>query len=166
MIGLLVKFRGGIWAVQQAAAGGGSKVWRRLNRLLFDRFMWSNGSYFGTRATVLGPPTFPHGIRGIFVSNGATIGEGATIFQQVTIGSNTLADSPGQGAPTIGRNCYIGAGAKLIGGISIGDNVRIGANAVVVRDVPSNCVVVNGPVRYIQRDSVDNRFLAYQGERG
>src|SRR5699024_11656176 len=94
-------------------------------------------------------PFFPHGITGIFISQGAKIGKDAVIFQQVTIGSNTLKGSKSYGAPVIGDNCYIGAGAKIIGGIKIGDNVRIGANAVVVKDVPDNAVVVNQPGRVI-----------------
>ena len=52
----------------------------------------------------ISPFVTPHGLAGIFISYGASIGEGCTIFHQVTIGSNTLPDSRGQGAPTIGRN--------------------------------------------------------------
>jgi len=60
-------------------------------------------------------PSFPHGAYGIFISGGAEIGANAVIFQQVTIGSNTLPDSNGRGAPRLGDDCYIGAGAKLVG---------------------------------------------------
>ena len=58
---------------------------------------------------------FPHGFCGVFISQGAVIGDNCTIFQQVTIGSNTLSDSKGCGCPIIGDNVYIGAGAKIIG---------------------------------------------------
>lgn len=54
-------------------------------------------------------------------------------------------------APTIGRNCYIGAGAKIIGNVVVGNNVRIGANAIVVNDVPDNCTVVMNKPRVIVR---------------
>jgi serine O-acetyltransferase len=55
------------------------------------------------------------------------------------------------GVPKIGNNVYIGCGAKLIGGITVGDNVIIGANAVVVKDVPSNCTVVGNPAQIISK---------------
>ena len=84
-------------------------------------------------------PFFPHGIKGIFITDKAEIGKSATIFQQVTIGLKDLSDAKG---PTIGDNVYIGAGAKIIGPIKIGDNVKIGANCVVFQDIPDNATVV------------------------
>ena len=68
------------------------------------------------------PFTTPHGLSGIFISKGAVIGEGCTLFQQVTVGSNTLQGSARYGAPVIGKNVYIGAGAKIIGRVTVGDN--------------------------------------------
>lgn len=112
----------------------------------------------------ISPFATPHGIAGIFISYGARIGRGCTIFHQVTIGSNTLADSRGQGAPVIGDNVYIGAGAKIIGGVQVGDNARIGANCVVTFDVPANATVVLDAPRVILRDTPrDNTFLTWEG---
>jgi serine O-acetyltransferase len=102
-------------------------------------------------------------MKGIFVSGSAKIGEDCVIFQQVTIGSNTLIDSAGFGAPLIGDRCYIGAGAKVIGRVRVGDDVRVGANAVVSRDVPSNSVVVAGDHIVLSRDQIDNRFYSFHG---
>lgn len=108
-------------------------------------------------------PVFPHGIRGVFISSGAEIGRNCCIFQQVTIGSNTISGSKGYGAPVIGNGCYIGAGAKVVGGVKIGDNVRIGANCVVVTDVPNNSTVVMEKPRIIEREEImDNRFTSYK----
>lgn len=56
------------------------------------------------------------------------------------------------GAPNIGDDCYIGAGAKIIGNINIGNNVRIGANCVVVEDIPDNCTVVMDKPRIILKE--------------
>lgn len=95
---------------------------------------------------------FPHGLHGIFISEGAVIGEKVIIYQQVTIGSNTLLDSKGCGAPSVGNGVLVGAGAKIIGNVSIGDDVRIGANCIVVKDVPSNCTVVIGMPVIIKHD--------------
>lgn len=108
------------------------------------------------------PFVTPHGLAGIFISYGAKIGEGCTIYHQVTIGSNTLPDSRGQGAPTIGKNVYIGAGAKIIGNVTVGDNARIGANAVVTFDVPANATVVQEAPRVILHDTPrDNTFIPW-----
>ena len=99
---------------------------------------------------------FPHGLNGIFISNGAIIGKNCVIFHQVTIGSNTLEDSKNFGAPVTGDNCYIGCGAKIIGKVKIGNNVRIGANCVVVKDIPDNCTVVCASNRIISHVNVKN----------
>ena len=110
-----------------------------------------------------GIPTFPHGFSGIFVSEGAKIGKNCVIFHQVTIGSNTLPGSAGQGFPSLGDNVYIGCGAKIIGNVRIGNNVRIGANCVVTQDVPDNATVVLGKPRVIVRDTPqENRFVSFE----
>jgi len=102
----------------------------------------------------------PHGFYGIFISREAKLGTGCTIFQHVTIGSNTLLDSKNSGTPTIGNNVYIGAGAKIIGNVTIGDNVRIGAGCTVTRDIPDNCTVAQGAPFILPKDKPqDNRWL-------
>lgn len=93
----------------------------------------------------------PHGFYGIFISKNAELGKNCVIYQQVTIGSNSLVDSKGFGAPKIGDNVYIGAGAKIIGNVKIGNNVKIGANCVVTENVPSDCTVVLNHPRIIKR---------------
>ena len=81
----------------------------------------------------------------------------------MTIGSNTIPGSAGQGFPTLGDNVYIGCGAKIIGNVKIGNNVRIGANCVVTRDVPDNATVVLEKPRVIVRDTPqENRFVSYE----
>lgn len=81
----------------------------------------------------------PH-LNGIIVSDSARMGANCTVFHQVTIG---ILGVPGKdGAPCIGDGVLIGAGAKVLGPVRIGDCVRIGANAVVTKDVPSGATVV------------------------
>lgn len=97
---------------------------------------------------------------------GGVIGDGCTILQHVTIGSNTLSDSEGKGAPSIGNNVFIGAGACVIGNVRIGNDVRIGANTTVYKDVPDNCTVVAaGGLRVIQtKVTRDNTFHNFFGQ--
>lgn len=97
------------------------------------------------------PFVTPHAFHGIFISKYATVDEGCTIFQQVTIGQNGLIE--GDNAPKIGANCYIGAGAKIIGPCTVGKCVRVGANAIVVEDIPPNTTVVLQKPRLIVRDN-------------
>lgn len=89
----------------------------RLKSFIYYSCLSGYGSWIGIESKIEDVPVFPHGMYGIFVSDGAEIGKNAVIFQQVTIGSNTLADSRKQGSPVIGDNVYIGSGAKIIGNI-------------------------------------------------
>lgn len=90
---------------------------------------------------------------GCIVIHGATeMGDDCLIRQGVTIG-NSGADDP-LGAPKIGNRVQIGAGAKLIGRITVGDDAIVGANAVVVRDVPSGAVVGGVPARILKQRAV------------
>lgn len=137
---------------------------RYLNLFLWTRAYQSNGAFLPITVEFANKPAFPHGFFGIFISNGAKIGKNCTIFQHVTIGSNTLKDARKPGAPTIGDNVYIGAGAKIIGGIHIGNNVRIGANCVVVNDVPDNSTVVLSAPKVITRtEPMDNQYVNWVG---
>jgi len=86
----------------------------------------------------------------IVISPQAVIGENCRIHPSTSIGYFN-------GAPTIGNNVYIGPGAKLFGQITIGDNVTIGANAVVNRDVPNNVTVGGIPAKIIsEKSSIEN----------
>lgn len=83
----------------------------------------------------------PHGFFGIFISKETEIGKNALIFHQVTIGSNKHTSND-FGSPKLGDSVFIGAGAKIIGKITIGNNVKIGANAIVIQNIDSDKTVV------------------------
>ncbi len=85
----------------------------------------------------------------IFLYHTVIAGKNLSIGQQVTIGTKGLGV---KGAPVIGDDVYIGVGAKLLGPIKVGNNVRIGANAVVIKDVPDNATVVGVPGRVVRRE--------------
>ena len=148
------------WKIRQKAKCSNPFV-KQINKLKHRKMMIKHNALIPLTVQLLGMPNLPHGLNGIFISKDAVIGEGCTIFHQVTIGSNTLSDSGGKGSPTIGDNVYIGCGAKIIGNVHVGNNVRIGANCVVVEDVPDNCTVVLGKPRVIHKENkVDNKFIS------
>ena len=81
---------------------------------------------------------------GIIISGFASFGDNCVIRDGVTVGLRRVDDPV---APQIGHNVDIGTGAKVLGGITVGDHVAIGANAVVLEDVPSNSIAVGVPAR-------------------
>ena len=101
-------------------------------------------------AAKLGPGLFiDHGM-GVVIGETSEVGENVTLLQGVTLGGTSLRRE--MRLPTLGNNVVVGAGAKIIGGFKIGDGSRIGAGSVVVREVPSNSVVVGVPGRVTYRD--------------
>lgn len=123
--------------------GPWSAVMRRFTRQR-HRF-WSMISATDIRlGAVIGANLrMPHP-NGITIHHAAVIGDGCMIMQQVTIG--IIHDGP---APLIGSEVYLGAGAKILGGITIGDGARVGANAVVLQDVPPRWTAVGVPARLL-----------------
>lgn len=98
---------------------------------------------------VLGSGLFIDHATGIVIGETAEVGDDVTIYHGVTLGG-TGADI-GKRHPTIGDRVIIGAGAKVLGPIKIGDDSRIGANAVVVKEVPTSSVVVGVPGQVVTR---------------
>jgi serine O-acetyltransferase len=90
-----------------------------------------------------------HGM-GVVIGETAEVGEDVTLLQGVTLGGTSMLREKRH--PTLGNNVVVGAGAAIIGALFIGDNSRIGAGSVVVRDVPPNSVVVGVPGRVTYKD--------------
>lgn len=90
-----------------------------------------------------------HGL-GVVIGETTIIGDDVLLYQGTTLGGTGIVK--GKRHPTVGNNVVIGAGAKVLGNISIGDNAYIGANAVVVKDVPPNSTVVGVPGRITKQD--------------
>ncbi|MBN2297611.1 MAG: serine acetyltransferase [Deltaproteobacteria bacterium] len=153
----------GIWGLKRHLFQSDSPNPRLVE--IYDAYFSRYGSWIGYDSRFAGEPCFPHGCYGVFISGGSKFGRNTVIFQQVTIGSNALNDSDKAGAPVIGDNVYIGAGAKIIGNVVIGDNCRIGANAVVYQDMPPHSVAVQAPTRIIRKSGLDNRFYSRRNGR-
>jgi len=100
-------------------------------------------------AATIGPGLFIDHAIGVVIGETTEIGTDVTIYQGVTLGGTAL--EAGKRHPTVGDRVTIGAGAKVLGPVTIGAGSRIGANAVVVRDVPPDSVVVGVPGQVIAR---------------
>ena len=90
-----------------------------------------------------------HGM-GVVIGETAEIGDYVTLFQGVTLGGT--GKERGKRHPTLGNHVVVGAGAKILGGIRIGDNVKVGANSVVLKSVPANSTVIGVPARVIKTE--------------
>jgi serine O-acetyltransferase len=108
--------------------------------VLFRSCVIGRGAEFGPRFVLI------HS-NGIVINGSVRGGRDIKLEHQVTIGAER-GDSP-----VLGDDLFIGAGAKIIGAVKIGSGVRVGANAVIVKDVPDNVTAVGVPARYIQRNS-------------
>lgn len=98
--------------------------------------------------------------KGLFIDHGAgvvigettVIGNNCLLYQGVTLGGN--GKDKGKRHPTLGNNVMVGCGAKVLGPFTIGDNVKIAANAVVLNEIPANCTAVGAPARVVKKDGV------------
>lgn len=94
---------------------------------------------------------------GVVINSSVRGGRNVKVEHQVTIGAERTR------SPVLGDDIFIGAGAKIIGSIRVGSNVRIGANAVVVKDVPDDVTAVGVPARYIHREPIAAADPAHPG---
>lgn len=118
---------------------------RKLARLRHAWWSFLTQSDIDPEACLGAGLKLPHP-NGIVIHGDAVVGDDCMIMQQVTIGMIREGE-----VPVIGNNVYIGAGAKIIGRVRIGDGARIGANAVVTRDVPPGDTAVGIPAKILAR---------------
>lgn len=122
------------------------KIIQRLSYLLFN-------AHIPYQATIGDGTILGYGGMGIVIHTNATIRKSCMILQQVTIGTSVpyFDQTKAHSVPKIGDNVYIGAGAKILGEIHIGDGSVIGANSVVTHDIPSNSLVLGIPGKVIKQ---------------
>lgn len=115
-----------------------------LPRCLSQLTRWLTGIEIHPGATLGRGIFIDHGM-GVVIGETSILGDNVTLFQGVTLGGT--GKERGKRHPTLGKNVVVGAGAKVLGNIMVGDNVTIGSNAVVIRDVPPDSTVVGVPGR-------------------
>ncbi len=116
-------------------------------RLISQLARWLTGIEIHPGAQIGRGFFIDHGM-GVVIGETAVLGDFVTLFQGVTLGGT--GKERGKRHPTLGNHVVVGAGAKVLGNITIGDFVKIGANSVVLRSVPSNSTVIGIPGRIIK----------------
>jgi serine O-acetyltransferase len=130
--------------------------WRHKLRAL-ARF-WSNLTRFLTGIEIhpgakIGKRLFiDHGM-GVVIGETAVVGDDVTLYQGATLGGLGKSDEDGKRHPTLENEVMIGAGAHILGPITIGSKAKVGANAVVTKDVPAGCTAVGNPARFVDCES-------------
>lgn len=127
-------------------------LWNRRARLAARAFAELTRILTGVEihpGAVLGAGLFIDHATGVVIGETAEVGDDVTIYHGVTLGG--IGSDIGKRHPTIGDRVIIGAGAKVLGAIKVGDDARIGANAVVVKEVPPSAVVVGVPGQIVSR---------------
>ncbi len=155
------------WEVLTCYAGLHALVWHRnvinplwrhgfpwLSRWLAQWGRWFTGIEIHPGATIGRRVFIDHGM-GIVIGETAVIGDDCTLYHGVTLGGTSW--NKGKRHPTLGRNVVVGAGAKILGPIDVGDDAKVGSNAVVVRDVPAGATAVGIPARVVSPEERDRR---------
>ena len=120
---------------------------RLVGRLVSQVARWVTGVEIHPGASIGHGFFIDHGM-GVVIGETAEIGDYVTLFQGVTLGGT--GKEKGKRHPTLGNHVVVGSGAKVLGNIRIGDSVKIGANSVVLRSVPSNSTVTGIPGRIVK----------------
>ena len=125
-----------------------------LGRFVSHIGRWLTGIEIHPGAKVGQCVFFDHAM-GVVVGETAEIGDGCTIYQGVSLGGTSLYKGTKR-HPTLGKNVVVSAGAKVLGGFIVGDNAKIGANAVVIKPVPAGATAVGIPARIILAPAAEN----------
>lgn len=128
---------------------------RWLGRFTSHISRWLTGIEIHPGARIGRGVFIDHGM-GVVIGETAEVGDGCTIYQGVTLGGTSLYKGAKR-HPTLGRNVVVSAGAKVLGGFVVGDNAKVGSNAVVIKPVPAGATAVGIPARIIQADDSRRR---------
>lgn len=130
------------------------RQWQWFARALSMFSRWMTGIEIHPGATIGRRFFIDHGM-GVVIGETAVIGDDCTLYHGVTLGGTSW--NKGKRHPTLGNDVVVGAGAKVLGPIHIGDGGRVGSNAVVMKDVPTGATVVGIPGRIVRRSEDQER---------
>lgn len=151
------------WEVLTCYPGLHALVWHRLAHAAWSKgFKWSGrflshlGRFFSgieihPGATIGRRVFIDHGM-GVVIGETAEVGDDCTIYQGVTLGGTSLTKGAKR-HPTLGRGVIVSAGAKVLGGFTVGDGARVGSNAVLLQAVPPGATAVGIPARIVQKSA-------------
>lgn len=128
----------------------GLKFLARLNSQIMRFF---TGIEIHPGATIGRSIMIDHGM-GVVIGETAEVGDRVVLYQGVTLGGT--GNHTGKRHPTIGNDCFIGSGAKILGPVTLGARVKVGANSVVLRDIPEDSTVVGIPGKVVKRKNQGN----------
>ena len=132
--------------------------WFWLARFISHIARWLTGIEIHPGARVGRRVFIDHGM-GVVIGETAEIGDDCTLYHGVTLGGTSWAK--GKRHPTLGQAVVVGAGAKILGPITIGDGAKVGSNAVVVKPVPAGATAIGIPARLVEAQDASGRFAAY-----
>lgn len=134
-------------------------LWKRkvpiLPSIIHNLIFLIFNSHIPASCTIGKGTRFAYGGMGVVIHASCKIGDDCIIGTNVTIGGRSGKPNP----PIVGNNVYISTGAKVLGDIKIEDNVIVGANAVVIKDVPRNAVIAGVPSKIIKYSPEGNRLI-------
>ncbi|WP_259780284.1 serine O-acetyltransferase EpsC [Aestuariispira ectoiniformans] len=140
--------------------------WRLLPRFISQMARWLTGIEIHPGATIGQGFFIDHGM-GVVIGETAEIGNNVTLYHDVTLGGVSPAENSHEQRctkrhPTLENNVIVGSGAQILGPITVGECARVGANAVVIKDVPSRATVVGIPAKIVSRASrTQDNFAPY-----
>jgi serine O-acetyltransferase len=155
-------YRLGVWAHGLQWAVFRIPMWLLYRIVRLSYHFYNVELWAGREGAKIGPGICLIHANNIYIGPGVSIGENCKIFHEVTLGMGHIP-----GTPQIGNNVDIFVGARVLGGISIGNNCMIGANCVVTKNVPDDMVVMSAPNRSLPRSmSPRARDLAHDEDPG
>src|SRR5690349_21524357 len=141
-------------ALHRLANTAWQRNWKLTGRFVSHLARWLTGIEIHPAARIGRRLFVDHGM-GVVIGETSEIGDDVTLYQGVVLGGISLHE--GKRHPTLGNGVIVGAGAKILGPITIGDGARVGSNAVVLKDVAAGATMVGVPARQVVRAAKKDR---------